>query len=324
MLRYESFIEVDAPVELVFDMLADFEAYPSWMGGVRDVRRTGARTTHWVAETALDVDVEWDAETTVFNPDRRIVWRAFRGDIHADGEAVLAQTERGTTVLHYVLGYDTPAGRSGERAAQFFGEHPLRRLERDLARFRRLAERKAGRQDGRPGTVSVAPRTSSERDPRGFRPASRSDDRRGGAPRHDQRRSPQDRGGWGYEEIQRRHRHDPDGPEEGRQHDGREPRRRDSREQVRHEGRDGGQRHAVSESGRGREGREPGGVREALAGREVEREQPRRHALSPREREAERERERGGEGRRGYESDWFERRGVDHLLDEPPSRGWRR
>jgi hypothetical protein len=30
------------------------------------------------------------------------------------------------------------------------------------------------------------------------------------------------------------------------------------------------------------------------------------------------------EVRRGYDSDWFERRGVDHLLDEPPSRHWRR
>jgi uncharacterized membrane protein len=194
MLRYESFIEIDAPVEFVFDLLADFERYPHWMGGVREVRRTGRRTTHWRAETALDFDVEWEAETTVFHPDRRIVWRSTRGDIHADGEAILAETERGTTVLHYVLGYDTPAGRSGERAAQFFGEHPLRRLERDLGRFKRLAERSAAERD-EPNFAPYAREARPQAD-------GRRRDERG-----DSRRPPEERGGWGFEEIQRRHRH---------------------------------------------------------------------------------------------------------------------
>jgi uncharacterized protein YndB with AHSA1/START domain len=299
MLRYESFIEIDAPVEFVFDMLADFERYPRWMGGVRDVRRTGKRTTHWIAETALDVDVEWDAETTVFNPDRRIVWRSFRGDIHADGEAVLAQTERGTTVLHYVLGYDTPAGRSGERAAQFFGEHPLRRLERDLARFKRLAERVSAGQDD----VSFVPRS------RDVRP--RADNRQGGS-REDARRRAEDRGGWGFEEIQRRHRRR-DESDERERGDGYE------RNRVRDER---GQNHGSDERERGRE-RDGQQRVSGRAGREPDR--MRRMTASPREREDGREREaQEREERRGYGPGWFERRGVDHLLDEPPSRHWRR
>ncbi|HEV3470883.1 MAG TPA: SRPBCC family protein [Pyrinomonadaceae bacterium] len=144
MERFEAVVEVDAPVGLVFDMLSDFEGYPRWMGNVRGVWRAGRRMTHWVVGTALDIDVEWDAEVTAFVPDRRVVWRAVRGDVHADGEFVLAETPDATTLVRIVLGYDTPGGRTGGRAARFFGHHPRRQLEEDLLRFKRLAERAAG------------------------------------------------------------------------------------------------------------------------------------------------------------------------------------
>jgi uncharacterized protein YndB with AHSA1/START domain len=141
MRRYERFVEIDAPVERVFDLFADFEATPRWAGGVRDVRRTGRRTFRWVARTALDIDVEWDAEVVVFAPDRRIVWSSVGGDIHADCEAVFSMTPDGTTLVRVVRGYATPGGRTGRAVARFFGRHPEEQLEEDLARLRRLAER---------------------------------------------------------------------------------------------------------------------------------------------------------------------------------------
>ena len=141
MRRYERFVEIDAPVERVFDMFADFEAAPRWAGGVLDVRRTGRRSFRWVAETALDIDVEWEAEVVVFAPDRRIVWRSVGGDIHADCEAVFSMTPEGMTLLRVVRGYDTPGGRTGRAVARFFGRHPEEQLGEDLARLKRLAER---------------------------------------------------------------------------------------------------------------------------------------------------------------------------------------
>ncbi|HEX7314877.1 MAG TPA: SRPBCC family protein [Pyrinomonadaceae bacterium] len=148
MRRYEGFVEIDAPVERVFDIFADFEAAPRWAGGVLDVRRTGRRTFRWAAETALDIDVEWEAEVVVFAPDRRIVWRSVGGDIHADCEAVFSVTQRDTTLLRVVRGYDTPGGRTGRAVARFFGRHPEEQLEEDLARLKRLAERTRRRERG--------------------------------------------------------------------------------------------------------------------------------------------------------------------------------
>lgn len=141
MQRVERFIEINAPVEQVFDLFSDFESFPRWMRNIRDVRRTGRRTTHWVCETALDMDIEWEAELTVYEPDHRIVWRSFRGDVDTDGEAIFTESPHGTTLLHMVLGYDTPSGRSeGEALARFFGRNPERQLAEDLARFRRFVE----------------------------------------------------------------------------------------------------------------------------------------------------------------------------------------
>lgn len=145
MRRYERIVEIDAPVERVFDLFADFEAAPRWAGGIREVRRTGRRTFRWVAETALDVEVEWEAEVVVLAPDRRVVWRSIGGDIHADCEALFSVTPEGRTLLRLVRGYDTPGGRTGRAVARFFGRHPEEQLEEDLARFKRFAERGARR-----------------------------------------------------------------------------------------------------------------------------------------------------------------------------------
>jgi hypothetical protein len=179
MRRYERFVEIDAPVERVFDIFADFEAAPRWAGGVLDVRRTGRRTFRWAAETALDIDVEWEAEVVVFAPDRRIVWRSVGGDIHADCEAVFSVTPDDTTLLRVVRGYDTPGGRTGRAVARFFGRHPEGQLEEDLARLKRLAERARRSGGGRvPGVLRV------ERGGRDERDAPRGRHREGPSPRH--------------------------------------------------------------------------------------------------------------------------------------------
>ena len=158
MRRYERFVEIDAPVGHVFDLFADFEAAPRWAGGVRDVHRTGRRTFLWVAETALDIDVEWEAEVVVFAPGRRIVWRSIGGDVRADCEAVFSVTPDGTTLVRVVRGYDTPGGRTGRAVARFFGRHPEEQLEQDLVRLKRLAERSR-----RPGAGGQGPARADER-----------------------------------------------------------------------------------------------------------------------------------------------------------------
>lgn len=299
MQRFEEVVEVDAPVEHVFDLFSDFESFPRWMAGLRQVRRRGRRLTHWVAETALDIDVEWDAETSVFEPDRRVVWRSVGGDVRADGEAVFAVTPRGTTLVRLVIGYGTPGGRTGERVARFFGRHPGWQLVEDLQRFKRLAERRAG--DERRARVRMRPDEHFARGDSAAERARRSDSRL----REEQRR-----------QI--------DG-EDARPHARRGPEEHERRGGGDHERHDSG-RHARMVPLYEREHNErehnggPRRPREEELGRE--RERP-RHALTPRERERERrhEHERQAEDQEMRRAGWFLRRGVDRLIEEPPRRG---
>ena len=284
MERVERFVEIDAPVELVFDRLSDFESFPRWMRNIREVRRVGRRVTRWVSETAVpEVYAEWEAELTVYEPDHRLVWRSVRGDIHADGEAVISETPEGTALLHVVLGFGTPLGRSGAQAARFFGVQPGRQLEEDLERFRRLAERE-GR--GREGYMGEGRRAS-------FAPVMS----RREAPRRDARED----------------RRPPRGREEGRGRDDAlpPPPRRDERITRRRDYDDARRRDYDDAARRDEERISRAAERDAR-----ERDSGPRYALTPRERE----RERDAYERR-YDprvSEMFGRRGVDRLLDESP------
>jgi len=298
MQRFEDVVEVDAPVEHVFDLFSDFESFPRWMAGLRAVRRRGRRLTHWVAETALDIDVEWDAETTVFEPDRRVVWRSVGGDVRADGEAVFDVTPRGTTLVRLVLGYGTPGGRTGERVARFFGRHPGRQLTEDLRRFRRLAERHA---DGE--------RRGDARE-------------RGRRPEHFARgESAAERARLSDSRLREEQRRQIDG-EDAHPFAGRRP-----EEHARHES----GRHAalvpLYARGQGELGGRPRRSRDEEFGprrERPERERP-RHAMTPRERERERrhEHDRQAEEDDMRRAGWFLRRGVDRLMEEPPRRNRR-
>jgi uncharacterized protein YndB with AHSA1/START domain len=143
--RTEKFIEVNAPVEVVFDLYSDFESFPRWMKNVREVRRTGRRYTHWVADAPFGMDVEWEAETTRFEPNRRIAWRSVRGDVEMEGEVAFQETRRGTTLMRVRVGYEPPAGRLGSLFARLFGSNPDEQMEEELRNFARMAESLAER-----------------------------------------------------------------------------------------------------------------------------------------------------------------------------------
>lgn len=143
MQRTEKIIEINAPIERVFDLFSDFESFPRWMSHIKEVRYTGRRYTRWTAEAPLGSSVEWEAETVAFEPDRRIAWRSVRGDVETEGEVDFEETARGTTLLRVLLGYDPPAGRIGALVARLFGTNPEEQLEEDLLRFAEVAEARA-------------------------------------------------------------------------------------------------------------------------------------------------------------------------------------
>ena len=279
MQRVEKVIEIDAPIERVFDLFSDFENFPRWMRHIRDVHYSGRGFTRWTADAPLGTSVEWEAETTDFDPPHRIAWESVRGDVDTEGDVTFRETRRGTTLVRVRLAYRPPAGRLGAMVASLFGQDPEQQLEEDLSRFAEVAER---------GRRPKPPRPRERyREPRHFAHERELYDRREAEREMHERR--------GFDEPQRRY-------EEERRRDERRPPERDER-------RLDFDREWDERLGRPIRREEEGDERAP------------RYALTPRERE--RERAAGRKPDFGYTRDAF-RRGIDRLMDEPPSRNWRR
>jgi len=78
MERIEKTFEINSPVRTVYNQWTQFEEFPRFMEGVKEVRQLDDTHLHWRASIA-GKDKEWDAEITEQVPDQRIAWRSTSG-----------------------------------------------------------------------------------------------------------------------------------------------------------------------------------------------------------------------------------------------------
>src|SRR5438094_8147614 len=73
--KIDKSLTVDVPVHTAYNQWTQFEEFPMFMEGVKDVRQLDDKRLHWRAEIA-GKEKEWDAEITEQVPDSRIAWRS--------------------------------------------------------------------------------------------------------------------------------------------------------------------------------------------------------------------------------------------------------
>lgn len=78
----EKSIEINVPVNMAYNQWTQFEEFPKFMEGVKEVKQTDDTHLRWKAEIA-GKEKEWDAEITEQIPDERIAWRARDGAMNA-------------------------------------------------------------------------------------------------------------------------------------------------------------------------------------------------------------------------------------------------
>jgi uncharacterized membrane protein len=139
--RVHESIEVQAPLEDVFQYWANFENFPNIMSNVEEVRMTGQDTSHWKIQGPLGTDVEFDARTTEMDPNRGIGWNSVEGEVQTSGEVRFEEVAPGRTRIDVTMNYaDPPGGKVGEVAANVIS-NPERQMREDLENFARMVER---------------------------------------------------------------------------------------------------------------------------------------------------------------------------------------
>ncbi len=139
--RVHESIEVQAPVEDVFQYWSNFENFSNFMQNVEEVRMTGQDTSHWRVKGPLGKSVEFDAKTTEMDPNRGIGWNTVEGEVMTSGEVRFEEVLPDRTRIEVTMNYsDPPGGKVGEIAADVLS-NPEREMREDLENFARLVER---------------------------------------------------------------------------------------------------------------------------------------------------------------------------------------
>ncbi len=149
--KVEKSITVDVPISTAYNQWTQFEDFPHFMGGVKEVRQLDDRRLHWVAEIA-GVRREWEASVVEQVPDQKVAWAATSGATNA-GAVRFEPVGAGSTLVHLTLEYE-PEGVV-EQAGDKLGIVG-RQVTSDLERFKRLIEDQGYASGAWRGTVEGA------------------------------------------------------------------------------------------------------------------------------------------------------------------------
>lgn len=138
MQTIEKRIEVDAPIEKVYNQWTQFEEFPRFMEGVEQVRQLDDRHLHWVARVGNRIK-EWDAEIVEQVPQERIAWRSISGAPNA-GVVQFQPTDRQHTVITLRMNYEPQ--NAMEKLGGVLGLLSSR-VEADLRHFKEFIQQRS-------------------------------------------------------------------------------------------------------------------------------------------------------------------------------------
>jgi uncharacterized membrane protein len=135
MSTVEKSIEVNVPVSTAYNQWTQFEDFPKFMQGVKEVRQLDDTHLHWCAHVA-GKDKEWDCEITEQIPDKRIAWRSVSG---APNAGVVTFHHVAPDIARIMLQMDYEPEGVTENVGDTLGALSLR-VSGDLDRFKEFIE----------------------------------------------------------------------------------------------------------------------------------------------------------------------------------------
>jgi len=139
METIEKYIDVNEPVQTVYNQWTQFEEFPRFMEGIEKVTQLDDSHLHWRASIG-GKNVEWDATISEQIPDKRIVWYSEKGAVHS---GMVSFNPVGPEITRVTLRMDYEPEGFVEEAGDKLG-FVSRRVEGDLKRFKEFIERRGG------------------------------------------------------------------------------------------------------------------------------------------------------------------------------------
>jgi uncharacterized membrane protein len=152
-IDFQKTINIDAPVERVFEFWNNPHNFPHFMTNVRDVRDLGNGRSQWTVAGPAGLSVKWNAVVTDLIPNKIIAWRSEEGSGVANAGIVRFDPNNGAgTRVTIRMSYNPPAGAIGHAFAKIFGANPKREMDEDMLRMKTMIE------TGRPPHDAAQPR----------------------------------------------------------------------------------------------------------------------------------------------------------------------
>jgi uncharacterized membrane protein len=156
MERIKKSIEVDRPLSDVYNQWTQFEEFPKFREGVKEVRQLDDQRLHWRADIG-GKEKEWTAKIIEQIPDDRIAWRSESGE-YTSGQVDFARLGTDRTQVALEISYD-PKGFI-ENVGDAVGV-VSRRIENDLERFKEFIENRGQETGAWRGTIREGQKVSS-------------------------------------------------------------------------------------------------------------------------------------------------------------------
>lgn len=128
-------IDVNVPLQAAYNQWTQFEEFPRFMEGVREVRQLDDTHLHWRADRH-GREVEWDSEIVEQVPDQLIAWRDVDGPGN-EGRLRFAPLAEGSTRIELEMAL---ASRDSDSDDARHADEMRQRLQQDLMRFKQLLE----------------------------------------------------------------------------------------------------------------------------------------------------------------------------------------
>ena len=158
MERIQKSIDVDRPLHQVYNQWTQFEEFPRFMEGVKEVKQFDDTRLHWVAEIA-GKEKQWTAKIIGQIPDHRIAWESGSGE-YTSGVVSFQALGPDRTRVTLEISYD-PKGFI-ENAGDTIGV-VSRRIENDLEHFKEFIENRGQETGAWRGTIREGHRPTSEK-----------------------------------------------------------------------------------------------------------------------------------------------------------------